>query len=74
MPREYRCIQSCRVQVIEDRLAESEQVGFEPTRMAFLDTLLSKMKDGSMTLADVQEEVDTFMFGVMISLEIIGRG
>ena len=52
------------MQVIEDRFVEFQRPDFVPTRMAFLDTLISKMNDGSMTLEDIQEEVDTFMFGV----------
>ena len=33
-------------------------------RMAFLDTLISKMNEENLSLDDVQEEVDTFMFRV----------
>jgi hypothetical protein len=52
--------------VIEDRIDEFQCKEFQPKRMAFLDTLISKMYEENMTIDDVQEEVDTFMFAVCI--------
>ncbi|CAF0886524.1 unnamed protein product [Adineta ricciae] len=61
--QQLKVVRQFTQKVIEDRFEEFEKAEFEPTRMAFLDTLLSKMKDGTLSLEDVQEEVDTFMFG-----------
>jgi hypothetical protein len=38
--------------------------------MVFLDTLISKMQDEQLSLEDVQEEVDTFMFEVNFAATI----
>ncbi|CAF4843510.1 unnamed protein product [Rotaria sp. Silwood1] len=48
-------------QVIEDRIAEFSSIHLRH-RMAFLDTLIAKMNDEQMSIDDIQEEVDTFMF------------
>ncbi|CAF1330310.1 unnamed protein product [Rotaria sordida] len=48
-------------QVIEDRIANFSSIDVRH-RMAFLDTLIAKMNDEQISIDDVQEEVDTFMF------------
>ncbi|CAF1498975.1 unnamed protein product [Rotaria sordida] len=47
--------------VIEDRIANFSSIDVRH-RMAFLDTLIAKMNDEQISIDDVQEEVDTFMF------------
>jgi cytochrome P450 family 4 subfamily V len=60
---------SCLLQVIEERLStfNDEDVsnnGDEKTarRLVFLDSLITQMHAEKLTLDDIQEEVDTFMF------------
>ncbi|CAF3826441.1 unnamed protein product [Rotaria sp. Silwood1] len=48
-------------QVIEERIAKFSSIHLRH-RMAFLDTLIAKMNDEQMSIDDIQEEVDTFMF------------
>ncbi|CAF2948488.1 unnamed protein product, partial [Rotaria sp. Silwood2] len=48
-------------QVIQDRIADFSSMHVRH-RMAFLDTLIGKMHDEQMSIDDIQEEVDTFMF------------
>lgn len=42
--------------------------------MAFLDTLIAKMNEEKLSIDNIQEEVDTFMFAVItknITIEVI---
>ncbi|CAF3681752.1 unnamed protein product [Rotaria sp. Silwood1] len=48
-------------QVIEDRIADFSSIHVQH-QMAFLDTLIANMHDEQMSIDDIQEEVDTFMF------------
>ena len=59
----------CSIKIIEERLAnfnlkETTTNGDKKNarRSAFLDNLLAQMRQEKLTLDDVQEEVDTFMF------------
>ncbi|CAD6192818.1 unnamed protein product [Caenorhabditis auriculariae] len=67
--------------VIDDRHRELEQSGWKfEGRLAFLDLLLEMARNGQMDRADIQAEVDTFMFeghdttsaGLMWALHLIG--
>lgn len=58
--------------IIENRLAtfnaENEMDGIEKKssrRLVFLDSLLAQMNSEKLSLDDIQEEVDTFMFEVI---------
>ncbi|CAF3830209.1 unnamed protein product [Rotaria sp. Silwood1] len=48
-------------QVVEDRISDFSSTHVRH-RMAFLDTLIANMHDEQMSIDDIQEEVDTFMF------------
>ncbi len=63
------------MQVIQERMATFHSTSTEnngekvkPRRLAFLDTLLVQMEAEKFTFDDIQEEVDTFMFEVSLSI------
>ncbi|CAF5004575.1 unnamed protein product [Rotaria sp. Silwood1] len=56
----YRLV-PMELSVIEDRIADFSSIHLQH-RMAFLDTLIANMHDEQMSIDDIQEEVDTFMF------------
>ena len=59
----------CLTKIIEDRLdtftkedATSSEDKKSTRRLVFLDSLLTQMHNEKLSLEDIQEEVDTFMF------------
>ena len=52
----------CLMKIIEERLATFNVDKTSERRLVFLDTLLTHMHSEKLTLDDIQEQVDTFMF------------
>ena len=53
--------------MIQERMAALRD-GEEPNKKAFLDVLLTQQKEEKLTLQDIREETDTFMFGGKYSI------